>query len=40
MSLKLRQLVGVLLWGCALYGVLCLGMVPGDFGHALCGAWG
>jgi hypothetical protein len=39
-SLKARHLVGLLLWAGAAYGVLCLGSLPGDFAHALCGPWG
>jgi len=40
MKLRVRPLTWATAWGGALYGVLCLEMIPGDFSHALCGPWG
>ena len=40
MSIKTRFLVGWLAWGVVALGVLNLGLIPGDFGHSLCGPWG
>jgi hypothetical protein len=40
MTLTVRYLAWLLAWSGVLYGVLCVGILPGDFGHALCGPWG
>jgi hypothetical protein len=45
MTLQLRHIAWLLGWGVAAYGLLLLGLLPGDLGHwlfgnALCGPWG
>ena len=30
----------LLAWVLAAFGVLQLGLLPGDYGHSLCGPWG
>ncbi len=40
MNSRVCYLAALLLWGAAAYGVLQLGLVPGDYGHELCGPWG
>ena len=40
MSIKTRFVVGWLAWGVIALGVLNLGLIPGDYGDALCGPWG
>lgn len=31
---------GIAAWAAALYGVLLIGRLPGQWGHAICGPWG
>lgn len=45
MTLKIRHLAWASAWGGAAYGLVWLGSLPGDLGHALfgdalCGPWG
>jgi hypothetical protein len=39
-SLKPRHLLWLAGWALAAHGVLALGILPVDLGHALCGPWG
>jgi hypothetical protein len=40
MSLSARSAIGWLAWIGAAFGILNLGLLPGDFGESLCGPWG
>jgi hypothetical protein len=40
MSVRLRPVVGLLLWGAATAAILKLSDLPGEFEHAFCGPWG
>ena len=40
MSFKPRHVIGLTAWVAAAFGSLSLSLIPGDYTHALCGAWG
>jgi hypothetical protein len=40
MALKASHLTAVAAWGAAAYGVVYVGLLPGDYSHDLCGPWG
>jgi hypothetical protein len=40
MSVKARPVTGWLAWGSATFAILNSGLLPGDFGEALCGPRG
>ena len=40
MSMKTRSAIGWLAWAGGAFGILNLGLLPGDYGESLCGPWG
>lgn len=37
---RMLALAGLASWGAAIYGVLQINGIPGNYVHDLCGAWG